>query len=139
VILVLPAVLAAYLVRQGEHAITGRLLAGVRACGLAVAGLALAAAVLVGVGDLRQAVPPPMALNCFVSQSTNGAVPRPVPTPSGLTCDLKTASAAPAQATGLRSVLMWMAVAATALAVLVSLGGWRTWHATRRATGSAVA
>jgi hypothetical protein len=54
VVLVLPALLATYLVRQGEHAVTGRLLAGVRWLGLAIVGISLGAAVLIGVGDLRE-------------------------------------------------------------------------------------
>lgn len=55
IMLVLPALLAAFLARSGEHAIASRLLVGVRLLGLFVAALAIVAAVLIGVGELRVA------------------------------------------------------------------------------------
>jgi hypothetical protein len=76
VILLLPAVGAAYLVRQGEHAIAGRLLAGVRISGLLVAGMAFIAALMIGVGDGSAA---PADVACDGSVFTLGEQPRPAP------------------------------------------------------------
>jgi len=51
VAVVLPAILAASLVRQGEHAIAGLLLAGVRVCGLLVVLFVFAAAAFMAATD----------------------------------------------------------------------------------------
>jgi hypothetical protein len=52
VLLVFPAILAAYLLRPGEHAFARRLLVGVRLCGLGVAICSVAVAALLGVAPL---------------------------------------------------------------------------------------
>lgn len=57
VVLVLPAVLAAYLAREGEHAIASRLRAGVRVGGLLISFSAFLAAILIGVGEVRDSEP----------------------------------------------------------------------------------
>ncbi len=134
VILVLPAVLSAYLIRQGEHAIAGRLLAGVRGCGLGIAGMALVAAMLIGVGDLRRdPVPRPSTLHCSTVSATLGPHPEPVPTVMGMRCDVPAAKPLAARASHLRGVVEKMSVAATALALLLSIGALSTWYATRKA------
>jgi hypothetical protein len=54
VLLVFPAILAAYLLRPGEHAFARRLLAGVRLCGLGVAVCSVAVSTILGVAALTE-------------------------------------------------------------------------------------
>lgn len=54
VLLVFPAILAAYLLRPGEHAFARRLLVGVRLCGLGVAICSVAISALLGVASLSR-------------------------------------------------------------------------------------
>ncbi len=54
VLLVFPAILAAYLLRPGEHAFARRLLAGVRLCGLGVAVCSVVVSALLGVAALTE-------------------------------------------------------------------------------------
>jgi hypothetical protein len=57
VLLVFPAILAAYLLRPGEHAFARRLLAGVRLCGLGVAVCSVGMSALLGAAPLTETKP----------------------------------------------------------------------------------
>jgi hypothetical protein len=57
VLLVLPALLVAFLVRPGEHAIATRSLAGVRLLGLICAAAAFAGAAMIGASEVRKPEP----------------------------------------------------------------------------------
>lgn len=136
VVLVLPALLATYLVRQGEHAVTGRLLAGVRWIGLVIVGISLAAAVLIGVGDLRKSPPPASATtwHCQRLEQTIGDRPTPAVTP--LREDCRITSRAPdddRHPTGAQNVLRAMALVVMALVLVVTAGAIATWRRTKSA------
>jgi hypothetical protein len=133
VILVVPAVLATYLVRQGEHIVTGRLLGGIRAIGLWVGALALVAAVLIGVGDLRRSDASPHASwICRAVPEARGPHPTPAFAQQRCAATTPTARADP-RATGIQDVLTVMTVGAVLPTLVATAGAWSTWRRTRRA------
>jgi hypothetical protein len=135
VVLVLPAVVAIYLAREGEHAIAARLLVGVRLCGLAVALIAVVAATLIGVGDLRNAETSPVREAECLTPRANGPNGRgKLRLGSRTTCRISTASAGVVEPNGsLQRVLRYLALLATVVAVLLSLGAWSTHRAVANA------
>jgi hypothetical protein len=82
VLLVFPAILAAYLLRPGEHAFARRLLTGVRLCGLGVAVCSVAMSALLGAAALTEAGPASAHASqpgsrrvvCVAQNSTRGSV-----------------------------------------------------------------
>jgi hypothetical protein len=135
VVLVLPAVLAAYLAREGEHAIASRLRAGVRFFGLVIAAIAFAAAIIIGVGQLREpGRSPPMTINCSATNQSIGTPRRPAPQLERLDCMVPPV-AAPVGMTndGLQSAVWWLAAGSAFVALLLSGGLWATHRATRAA------
>jgi hypothetical protein len=135
VVLVLPALLATYLVRQGEHVVTGRMLAGVRWIGLVIVGTSLAAAVLIGVGDLRTTPPTPaVTWRCERLEQTIGATPSPVVTPRREDCRITSAvSESGPQPTGVQGVLRAMTIVVLVLVLITTAGAFATWRRTKSA------
>jgi len=132
VVLVLPAVLAAFLAREGEHAIAGRLRMGVRVCGLLIAALAFGAAILIGVGELRESAPAvAQRLRC---SATNDVAGRRVAL-QRLDCNTVPALEPEAHASpGVQTTVWVLCVVAGSIALVLSVGLWSTSHASRRAT-----
>jgi hypothetical protein len=76
VLLVLPALLVAYLVRPGEHAIATRSLAGVRLLGLICAAAAVAGAAMIGASEVRRPQPTGAdRIDCTPVSATQGRGP----------------------------------------------------------------
>lgn len=134
VILLLPAVLAAYLAREGEHAIASRLLAGIRVGGLGISAIAFAAAAIIGVGDLRDPLPArAQPLDCVTTppaKRTRGTAPKP----SRTECRVPAAPQRRWEANSDLQLVIWgLAGACGLIALLITAGLWRTHRATRRA------
>jgi hypothetical protein len=132
VVLVLPAVLAAYLAREGEHAIAGRLRAGIRVGGLLISALAFAAGILIGVGELREpARTGSQAIECRQRTPPLHELPRPF---DRLDCRLGAADAPRPEANPDLQATVWsLAGSAGLIALVLSAGLWSTHRATRAA------
>lgn len=139
VVLALPAVLTAYLVRTGEHPIASRLRAGIRMVGLLIAGLALTAAILIGVGELREPQPArPQAAEC--RPQAVGAQParRAVNAAEELACSVSPEDPAdPVANASLQRAVAILGSVAAAAAILLSAGLLLTHLATRSAARNA--
>lgn len=138
VVLVLPAVLAAYLAREGEHAIAGRLRAGIRVGGLLISALAFTAGMLIGVGELREpARAGPQAIECGPQDGTARSL-RPLSQLERVECTLAAPRVSQPMANeGLQTAIWSLAGVAALIAVLLSTGLWSTHRATRAAAASA--
>lgn len=137
VVLVLPAVLAAYLAREGEHAIESRLRAGIRVGGLVISALAFAAGILIGVGELRQ--PTRAGAQAIECGSRDGTVPpfRPLSQLARVECTLSAPRVPQAKANeGIQQAIWTLAGVATLVSVVLSTGLWSTHRATRAAATS---
>jgi hypothetical protein len=129
VLLVFPAILAAYLLRPGEHAFARRLLAGVRLCGLGVAVCSVGMSAMLGVATLTEpeAVPASAGVRHFSCVTRNlGASSRP--TRSSLTCRSEFAAAVTDRpSVGTRRWTRRIAAVASLLTAILAIGLLRTW------------
>jgi hypothetical protein len=134
IVLILPVLLAAWLARDDEHAIASRLRSGIRTLGFVVAGLALAATVVIGVGSLHKTpASTPQHVSCTGSNRTGPPI-APSAELTILDCQMPSQeSAVPETNHALEVSVRLMAVLATALAVLLAIGLGSTIVATHRA------
>ena len=144
VLLVFPAILAAYLLRPGEHAFARRLLVGVRLCGLGVAVCSVAVSALLGVAQLEREMPPesgqPRAgTRALVCNATNAEVGTDRARRSelrSLRCHVGEEIAVRADVNG--TVRQWVRAAAwtaSALAAMLLFGLLRTLGSSIRSSG----
>lgn len=124
VLLLLPALLAAYLVRPGEHAFATRLLRGVRLASLVVGLCAIVGATVIGAGVIKGApkAPPNLVTTCTPRSSLVGPARRPAVRLDSLRCASPPAHtpAAPARASTRRWVtrVAWLASVCTLVMLL---------------------
>jgi hypothetical protein len=137
-LLAVPAALAAYLARPGEHAFAARLLVGVRLAALAVGTCSLVVAALVASGVTQSGAPPaPTALRNIRCTAANRFSGRPggrVPRLRELTCTgaLQQPARRPHATPTARAVTLYSALVATLLTVLLLCGFTRTLVADER-------
>ncbi len=135
VAVVLPALVAASLIRQNEHAVAGVLLSGVRVCGLLVMRLVFAAAGAIAATDLRGARDAVPTATCETVRAgsigardidgSSGllALPTPGPRPGLLVCSIE--NVLPSERTpsaGERIVVLVALIATSVIAVIVGGG-----------------
>lgn len=126
-LLALPAILAAFLARPGEHAFAARLIFGVRLTALVVGTCALGVAAVIGAGGIREGSPAPARSATAVPCGGRGFARLP-PAPGWartVVCRTPTRSHVHANATAQRSVT-GLAVIATLGTVLLLVGFVRT-------------
>jgi hypothetical protein len=127
VLLVFPAILAAYLLRQGEHDFARRLLVGVRLCGLGVAVCSVAVSAILGVAPLTREARQAVGSGSQATTRHLTCVARNAPI-RGLAC-LEPAAVAP-RVTADPATRTWisrLAVVASLLSGVLGVGLLRTW------------
>jgi hypothetical protein len=122
-LLALPAILAAYLARPGEHAFAARLVFGVRVTALVVGACALGVAAIIGAGGIREAAaaPPPKGsiVRCAAKNQVTGVTGEPDIRLHALRCTVpatRTPGKPKAKADSTAQILV------TALALLATFG-----------------
>ncbi|MGH2948555.1 MAG: hypothetical protein ACRDPC_20245 [Solirubrobacteraceae bacterium] len=129
VLLLLPALLAAYLIRPGEHAFATRLLLGVRLLALLVGLFALAVATIIGAGVIKREAPPPPTtrFSCTSESDIIGPSRRPAVRLRSLDCASVPRATAAAEANpNTERVVKGIAIAATTVTFVLLIGFVRT-------------
>lgn len=135
VLLVFPAILAAYLLRPDEHAFARRLLTGVRLCGLGVAVCSVVVSALLGVAALTEprtrsveASPGAEQITCSLRGGSVDLDAQRVRLPRSARCSVGAPAGAQLQAN--RSTRTWIeriAKVASGLTAVMVFGWLRTW------------